>query len=87
MTGLIGSYVDVPRLRETNVSDLQWKYDSASEAWWVRDGDGITASYITREMVELTIFTPESILANWIWRVSSWCIGGPTDPEPDFVQK
>lgn len=76
------------KLRYCKVSELAWLYDAQCEAWMVRHADtGEMLAYITREMVENVVFTPESVLAEWIWRVSRNCEDGSSENEPSLVSR
>jgi hypothetical protein len=82
----IGSYINNLQLRQRPMSVLEWAYEWSSEAYVVRDAEtGYMLGYITVEMAYGTIFTHESLLASWIWRVSDCCIEGPSCPEPLLV--
>lgn len=84
--GVIGSYVNNLQLRRTPLSRLEWSYEASSMAYVVRDAEmGYMLGYITEEMAYGTIFTKESLLASWIWRISSLCIGAPEGSEPLLV--
>jgi hypothetical protein len=86
----VGAYTCAMKLREVNLSDLHWHFDAETLSVIVRaceDGHWTTIlAYLTLEMVEYTIFTPESVLSNWIWNVSRHCIGFDGSPEPLFVK-
>ena len=84
----VGSYLFAAELRKTKVSDLSWTWDQLSQAWYVRRAcDGLMLAYITVESVCYVVFTAESTISNWIWRVCNRCIDGPEDSEPDLVLK
>lgn len=81
--GVIGSYINNLQLRRMPLSDLEWRYEPMSEAYVARSAEsGLMMAYITRECAYETIFTTESLVSSWIWRVSALCIGGPEGSEP-----
>lgn len=86
MKNPFGSLVVAHELRRCSLNDLSWFFDVGSEAWWVRHAtEGITLAYITHEMAHAVIFTPESLLANWIWRICRECSDFDDSPEPNLV--
>lgn len=84
--GVIGSYVNNLQLRRLPLSALEWEYDELSEAFVVHDTEsGLMLGYMTRECAHTTVFTHESLIASWIWRVSALCIDAPEGSEPNLV--
>lgn len=83
---VIGSYINNLQLRRTPLSALEWRYEPMSEAYVARDAEtGLMMAYITKECAFGTVFTTESLVSSWIWRVSTLCIGAPEGSEPNLV--
>lgn len=84
--GGIGSYINNLQLRRMPLSALVWRYEADVEAYVARSAEtGLMMAYMTKEMAHMTVFTQESLVMNWIWRVSRDCIGASVGSEPVLV--